>query len=220
MIDSICHCVGPYLVPEILPMVKHLDIACGFSHSLLKKVLNDEIDIAITGGFHEATSRLQEIKLLSETFLIVAPPNFYGSISTLSDLKRLASMYPFIYSTPRCFDGVRTDRILRRLDIHSPAKVRMESPGVALNLTSLRRGWGIFAPFEIYAIPHNSFNVLLFKYPVASIGRSVYLLYKRPELSEIAKQLSDSFRKVMIDTILPSMEKQFPILASATKLEI
>lgn len=219
MIDSICHCVGPYLTPEILPLVKHVDIACGFSHSLLEKVLNDEIDIAITGGFHEATNRIQGIKLLSETFIIVAPPNFYGSINTLADLKRLSSMYPFIYLTPRCFDGVRTERILRRLDIRTSAKVRMESPGVALQLASLGKGWGMFAPFEIYAIPNNCYNVLLFRYPATSIGRSVYLLYKRPELAELAKQISASFKKVMSETILPMMERSSPILASAAALE-
>lgn len=219
MIDSLCHCVGPYLVPEILPFVKHVDIACGFSHSLLDSILNDEIDIAITGGFHEAINRIQGMKLLSETFIIVAPPNFYGPINSLADLKRLSSLYPFIYLTPRCFDGVRTERILRRLDVLPPAKIRMESPGVALRLASLGKGWAMFSPFEIYAIPNNNFNVLLFKYPIASIGRSIYLLYRRPELSDIARQIAASFKKVVSETVLPMMTKSSPILASATALE-
>jgi DNA-binding transcriptional LysR family regulator len=187
--------------------VQTVSVMRGVSRSHTQDLVNREIDVAITSDALYQHESIERHELVREQYVVILPA---GLATADTDLRVIANNLPFIRYTSRLQSGQLLERHFRRLKLDITPKFAFESPEDLVSSVAAGYGWSVVAPSQLAYTLSSRDAIEARPFPKIGLNRSITLLTRRGEFSNIALQLSALCRNVLSDALLPRVADLLP----------
>ena len=216
--DSMGHCVSPFLLPRILPIVDNLSCYLENTPKIYSKFLLDKIDIALATKYPRENPDVTARLLVNENYLVVTPQKYEGQIHTVNDLAILPKSLPVLRFNDDSLDSIQIERVLRQLDYRDPRYVACDSNSSILGLVSNDLGWTIMPPLGIWAGQLYVKNIALHRVDAMQSVRSIWIMYKERCYSNLADTIAQESLNILEQIVIPKMTQASEILGASVTL--
>ena len=216
MIDSFAATAGPFLLRELMDgaMALRLTALSGLAAAHSEALLRRAIDAVVTSDPMEDIDGLQRFPLYREPFVLVVPAGLKDSVAQQT-LEDLLSRHRLIRYSARSHMGTQVERHLRRLGLHPPPTLSLDTSDALLAMVASGMGIAITTPLCLLqgATHRTELDVL----PLPSVGfsRVVTLITRRGEVATLEPRIATATRTQIRSHILPRIANQIPWLAGA-----
>lgn len=205
-----------YLVPAILDatvarslIAQHVTVIRGLTVNQAQDLINREIDVAFTSDALENLDAFDRLDLLQESYVIATPK---GMTAKVKDLKSLIKAQPFLGYSGRTQSGQRIERHLRRLRLDIPRGNAFESSSDLVAAISHGYGWSILSPSQLFDPLEAGADISIHDMPAPGLSRTMGLVWRKREMPDAMKALTDVCRAVLQDECLPRLRRLAPEL--------
>ncbi len=147
--ESVCQTIGPWLVSALDQYCGNLSVQTQFTKPLVARMEGERLDVVVApyDFFSEKDSIRQPF--LEEDYLLVLHKDI-PLPSTKEMWQDMATSFPYICYNDDSSDLVEAERILRSMDIHVRKRMESATSYMLMGLVSLKKGWTIVPPLNIY----------------------------------------------------------------------
>jgi len=205
-----------YLVPTILDatmnrslIAQHGTVIRGLTINHAQDLNNRDIDVAFTSDALEDIDAFDHLDLIQESYVVATPK----SVTTrVRDLKTLSKAQPFLGYSGRTQSGQRIERHLRRLRLDIQRGNAFESSSDLVAAISHGYGWSILTPSQLFDPLEAGAEIAIHEMPAPGLSRTLGLVWRKREMPDAMKELTDVCRTVLQDECLPRLRKLAPDL--------
>ena len=218
LIESIAQNISVSWYDELFPNCSQISIHTGTSDDLYEKLINNQIDIAITSNAYPKDDRIGRLFICSEPNVIVAPKGTgMKSINgTYSWQSLKACGLPFARYTSNTASAQQSLELLSAY-IHEdlPKRYEVDTHSLLFELIKGGKAWTIAQPLALLG-ENESLLEMLDVLPLPSTGpnRSIWVLYPEHESLGWHVRLRDICRKMIEHDLLPKIIGHIPWLES------
>ncbi|WP_158808690.1 LysR family transcriptional regulator substrate-binding protein [Beijerinckia sp. L45] len=195
------------LVPALLKAmerqqisVKTMSFVRGTSRNHTHDLISREVDAAITSdGLYEHDS-IERHELVQESFVLVLPR---GTNLPCRDLRTLATKMPFLRYTSRTRSGQLIERHFRRLRLEIMPKYLFESPDDLVSAVAAGHGWSVVTPTQLAYSLSDPSTIEIWPFPKPGLSRTITLIARRGEIPNVAAQIANVCRQVLLKQVQP-----------------
>ena len=146
--EAVSSSIAPWLLDHLYKTVNNLTVYSHLSNELLKKLSRNQLDVALCSGFQPEGDNWYRKEVWREEFLIVSSRSLGKFDAKL--LKTLAGQIPFICYNSDYQDQYRAERLLSAMNIDPVHRIAVSSSYELMGLISLRDGFAIVPPTNIW----------------------------------------------------------------------
>ena len=215
--DSVGGTVVPEMLHLLVPRVSSLSAYTASSPRIVQKLLKNEIDIAVSTLSLAEEGSVNSIFLLNERFVIATPKKYEGKIHSLADLARVEAELPVIRFNDESLDSIQVERVLRSCNAKGEKRIEADTNHSVLSLVQHGTGWTVMPPLGIWMARSQASNVAF--HDIITTTRSFYIQYRSPVYKVFAEAITKEAGKILKESVLPEMSRDFPLLARCVHVE-
>jgi DNA-binding transcriptional LysR family regulator len=136
-------------------------------------------------------------------------------VSAQGGLQATAARLPFIRYTSRMQSGQLIEQHFRRLRIDITPKFSLESPEDLVAGVAAGYGWSVIAPSQLAYSLSDAKLVDIQPFPRPGLSRSITLIARKGEITNVADQLAKLCRRVLLEQIKPRVDALLPNMLDA-----
>lgn len=147
--ESVCQTIGPWLISALEQYCGNLSVQTQFTKPLVERMEGEYLDVVVAP--YDFFSEKDSIRhpFLEEDYLLVLHKDI--RVPTTKEIwQKMASSFPYIRYNEDSSDLVEAERILRSLDIRVGKAIESATSYMLMGLVSLKKGWTIIPPLNIY----------------------------------------------------------------------
>ncbi len=209
--DSIAATIGPSLIRDLLESTVRLSVYSGLSPAHAQGLMNRSLDLAILSDALEDIDDLDRHPLMREPFILLVPAE-WPSDADQKDLADLVAEAPFIRYSARSHIGAQIDRHMRRLGLAAPRLIEIDSSGALVAMVAGGLGWAITTPLCLLQGRVDGHRVRALKLPGPGFSRSIFLLVRSGEYSELPAKVAINARRLISDLERTEIRRLVPWL--------
>jgi DNA-binding transcriptional LysR family regulator len=211
LVDSFAATVGPHLIRELLQSTTHLSVYCGLSPTHTDALRRRTVDLIITSNPIYDVDGLERHMILREPFILLAPAAIAQETSRFS-LDELAARYPLIRYSARSTQGAQVERHLRRLGVHSPKVVEIDTSDTLVAMVAAGCGWAITTPLCYLQGRAHAAATVPARLPGPGFNREVTLIAHEGDYAELPRKVSQQAKRLLTQVTLPEIKRLIPWL--------
>jgi DNA-binding transcriptional LysR family regulator len=217
LIDSFAATAGPTLIKELLEATTQLSVRSGLSPTHGAALLQRELDMVVTSDLLEDIDGLERYPLLREPFILLAPKAQANKMKGQT-FEQLTAEYPLIRYGSRSHIGAQIDRHLRRLGIHPPRTLEIDTSDTLVAIVAADVGWAITTPLCYLQGRAHFAQVSALRLPGPSVNREIVLIARAGEYAELPRRVAESACRALqplqmrdIRSLIPWLAEEFVI---------
>lgn len=214
LIDSLSDPLVPILIKSLRDRVGSISVATGFMEPLRHRLINRELDAAISADPFDDVDGFERFELFREQFVVLVargePP--FGDAA---EFRSFAARTPMIRSGPTTGIAQRVEQHLRRSRLEVPHAFSCETIESIVSLVAAGIGWSILTPVCVRKCIALAPAIQVLQLPGAGFSRHIYLVVRRGELGSFAGQLAALCRRAMQKNYVPQLLAIAPWMSSA-----
>lgn len=207
VIDSFDVPIAPRLVASLseeFPATR-ISVWSGRSEEHRRALENREADMILTGDAMEDVDRLERYPLLREKMIVVAAK---GVLPRRGDIAGRLKQLPLVRYSARMPLGRDIERHLRRLRIVPERHHEFYSSASVYGLAVETGGWAITTPVCLLSCePGFSDKLDIYRFPYASLGRTVSLVAREGELGSLPARMAVLSSDILRAETLPRFRR-------------
>lgn len=205
MVESFAHAAGAPLYRELGPVAKRWRIWSGISADMHAALLNRSADMIVTASDDlDATEGLERHLLLTERFVIAAPPAWADAARDLDKLSEL----PFIRYSTRSAIGRQIEQQINRLRLQLPFHAEFDWRAGPISSVVAGLGWCMLTPLCLVPEQETFDRICLAPMSRGGFQRRVTLIARAGELTEVASRLAVTAREILRKKVFPQLLAQ------------
>ncbi len=199
---SITFTIAPYLFEHFVGKVNYLTTTTGSTPDICKKLMDDELDIALATNPMISHKFITAIPIYSEPYLVVLPCEYDKFITSRKDLIELAKKLPCVQFASSTLDSVHLSRILRQWGVQQP-NLELNSIDAVIHLVSIGKAWSLMPAMNIHTARIT--DPVSYRQISHQQGRrTAYILYKDSAYEELALFTKEKSLEILKTKVLPS----------------
>jgi len=204
IIDDLDASITPDVVLELLARYPRcqLTVTSGRSDDLSTALARRNVDLILTGIAPAPSQEYQEIPILREPFILVAPR---GVIDPAGDVRAQMQVKPFIRYNASMPIGQIIAQHLRRLRIELPGPFSFDASRSVFAMMVKCRGWTISTPLCVLDSRHDVGDLEYLPLPFAGFSRTIRVATRRDELEPLPQYLSELIRELIETRLRPEV---------------
>jgi len=214
LIDSLSDPLIPILIKSLRDRVGSISVATGFMDPLRQRLIKREFDAVISADPYDDLDGFERFELFREQFVVLVsrgePP-----FSDESEFRDFAMRFPMIRSSSVTGIAQRVEQHLRRMRLDVPQTFSCETIESIVSLVATGVGWSILTPVCVRKCIALAPAIQVLQMPGAGFSRHIYLVVRRGELGNFAKQLSVICRRAISKNYVPTLVALAPWMADA-----
>ena len=215
LVDSLVTAVGGPIVDAVKHRTREWSISTGASHMHAHGLLSHQLDIIISDDALEDHPDLCRFPIISEPF-ILALPNHYPADQ--AELPQLAKQLNFIRYTSHSLIGQTIERYLRRIQLEPAHRLQLDNSYAIAAMVSAGAGWTITTPLCLFQSGIKLHQVQCLPLPRQNFRRSLTLVARNNELSDLPKIIAEDSRAILQERFLQEIESHLPWLTGQINL--
>ena len=216
--DSFGACVSSHLVPRIVPRVHNLAAYCQSTPRVLRRLQEDELDIAIATKYPSEDAKISAQMVMTENFLIVTPKSFEGKVERLCDLPRLFKDLPVIRFNDDSLDSIQIERVLRQCDFHGNRVIAADTNQSVVSLVAHGIGWTVMPPLGLWVAREFLPGVALHRLESLRATRSFYAMHQSPAYGDLAAFIFKESIDILKNRVFPEISEAQPLMGACMSL--
>lgn len=209
MVDSFATTAGPEVVKSLQPRVEQLRVWSGISPLLSAELLNRSLDFIVSTDPMEEHSELSREQLLREPLVAAVPREAAERFRGLS-IERMCEELPLVCYTGRSSMGQAVQYFLSQRRIAPQSTLEFDASEAVLRMVESDIGWAISTPLCLLQARAQLMNIAVLQLPSPQAYRSIYVVYRRNELSQVIAEIVDVCRTCVQTTIMPNLLRLAP----------
>ncbi len=210
-----------HVMPELARhLVKALP-SCGLSflsrpsHDILTLLQSDDIDIGIASTAEYRVTRLGEVPLLRDPYVLVVPPERGDEPA---DYLHGRTELPFLRYSKRQLMGRRIEAQLRRLRLDIPSPLEFESTAAILRMVADGYGWTITTALNLQFIGGAAMRLNIMRFPDAGFVRQLSAFQAETLPAPVFEVFDGIVRQLMQDMVIDPAVARCPWLEGEFRL--
>jgi DNA-binding transcriptional LysR family regulator len=213
IIDDLDASITPDVVTRLRERYERcqLTVTSGRSDDLSAALARRSVDLILTGITSTPAHDYQEMPVLREPFMLVAPR---GVLDSTGNLREQMLERPFIRYNASMPIGQLIAQHLRRLRIELPGPFSFDASRSVFAMMVKCRGWTISTPLCVLDGRHDVGDLEYFPLPFAGFSRTIRIVTRRDELEPLPQYLADLIRDLIETRLRPEIESLASWLSS------
>ncbi|MDB9702868.1 LysR family transcriptional regulator [Rhodospirillales bacterium] len=210
--NSIAATLTPWLYEHVHRDMRpgNFSLRAGQAFDRVRALIEREVDLIITSEVAEHIAGVEQFELFREGTVLMLPPNYKG---TPSSLQELLDELPLIRFTGHNVVGQLVERHLRRLRLSPPRVAEFDTAQSVSAMVSAGHGFAIATPMCVLEGASVGHDVRACAMPGPSVSRTLYLLARSRELGSQAEMFASICRRVLHENVAPMVADRMPWLA-------
>lgn len=209
LIDTFAAMVGHEVVKALIDRVERLQIWSGITPTLTSELLNRSVDIIVCNDPMLPHTELQRICLFREPFIAAVPTAYSGRLEKLS-LSEMCATLPFVRFSARSYVGQSVEYYLSQRKLNPRRTMEFDASEAVLRMVSEGLGWAIATPLCLLQAHVQSLELVTLPLPNPQAYRSVYMVWRTNELSQITPEIIEILQQSIERLILPESRRLAP----------
>jgi DNA-binding transcriptional LysR family regulator len=211
MLNSFAETIGPAVFTSLRRIAAQLTIDSGFSATRVRSVAHRELDFVITTDESPPPPGVTAAPILTEPFLIVAPPDYDGDPRAI---KRLSERFDLIRFGRDPFMNSRFDQALRAWGVSLANRYHMDTHAGVLEMVASGVGWTILPPLAVYRAITRGERFSITPCPDASMVRVMMVIARTGEGEPVLRGIHAAATEALNSKVLPMMKQHLPDIAA------
>ena len=205
IIDDLDASITPEVVTQLRERYERcqLTVTSGRSDDLSAALARRSVDLILTGVAPAPAHDYQEIPILREPFMLVAPR---GVLASAGNIREQLLTRPFIRYNATMPIGQLIAQHLRRLRIELPGPYSFDASRSVFAMMVKCRGWTISTPLCVLDSRHDVSDLECFPLPFAGFSRTIRVATRRDELEPLPQYLAELIRELIEGRLRPEVE--------------
>lgn len=210
MVDSFAATAGPHLVKELDMLAAQWTVGSGISDTSVRALLERRVDFMITSDDTYPQHDLTALPVFEEPYVLVVPSSAEVSGKTL---EALSAKMALIRYSPQSFIGRQIDAYLQRRSLNLQHRYELDTSDAVMAMVSAGIGWTITTPLVAMKSKPSGKQVRFYPLSGRPLKRSLYLLARKSESTELAQRIASTARDSLVRFCLPEMLRLAPWLS-------
>lgn len=215
MLNSFAETIGPAVFTQLRRIAAELTIDSGFSATRIRSVADRELDFVITTDESPLPPGVTMTPILTEPFLIVAPPGYAGDPRAIKQLSESLDLIRFGRDP---FMNSRFDQTLRAWGASPTRQYRMDTHAAVLEMVAAGIGWTILPPLALYRSIARGDRYGIAPYPEQSMRRVMMVIARKGEGEHIVRGIHEAATEALESKVLPVLRRELPDIAAMMML--
>jgi DNA-binding transcriptional LysR family regulator len=219
LVDSFAATCGTRLVQSLLGKVSQLSIRTGRTPDLSQALVRRELDIVVSTDLLEDMESIVCHQLMTERFLMIQPKQHAMQVRTFADLTRLAHSLPLVRFNQQSHLGSQIDRFLRQHHLQLPRKLEVDTADTLTSMVAGGIGWAMTTPLCLLQGARFSKQIKIVNIEGMSSARSLYLLARKGEYSQLVQETILSAKLILETSVLSELRATHPYLDQLIEID-
>lgn len=210
-VESLSADLIPEVLLKLLPVTSKLSQIIGTSNTLLRLLLEHQLDIIISSDAFASVSGLHRRFLFREPSVLLMSKAMASRKSgrwTWDEL--LLCGKPFIHYNLESGGGRLNETYLSTRYLSPPNKLEVDTNTVMVSLIGADAGWTIARPSTLLQTKDLAAGVAAVPMPEPMLTREVHLISRANEEKAIVDVCFQSAREVLHESVIPALKKTAP----------
>lgn len=206
MLDSFTSTAGAPMLLQLKDAAGEWTVMSGFRNTSAQALLDRRADVIITSE-ERATPDITMQPLLTESFVVVAPKSYRGSLDIISEL---AADLPFIRYGRDSHMGPVIQSYLDRAGAEAKVRYQFDTTDAALRMVAAGFGWTIMTPLIYLKSMVLSQAVRVAPLPGKAIKRTMVVAMRSNEAHDLLPRIRSAAITALLEVVQPQMEQMLP----------
>lgn len=215
MLNSFAETIGPAVLMRLRNLAAQLTIDSGFSSTRMRAVADHEIDFVVTTDEAPPLPGVTVVPILTEPFLIVAPPGYAGDLRAIRPLSEALALIrfgrdPLMHS--------RFDQTLGAWGTAPARRYHLDTHAGVLEMVAAGEGWTIMPPLAVHRAIARGERFRIAPFPDPSMRRVMKVIAREGEGAHVVRQIHAAATEALERLVLPVIEGALPEVAKIMTL--
>lgn len=215
MLNSFAETIGPAVFARLRGLAAQLTIDSGFSATRIRAVADHAIDFAITTDESPPLPGVILVPILTEPFLIVAPPGYGGDPRAIKPLSEALALIRFGRDP---FMNSRFDQTLLAWGISPARRYHLDTHAGVLEMVAAGEGWTILPPLAVHRALARGERFRIAPYPEPSMKRMMKVIAREGQGAHVVRHIHAAATEALEQLVLPTIARELPDVAAMMTL--
>lgn len=207
MLNSFAETIGPAVLMRLRSVAAQMTVDSGFGATRIRSVADRELDFAVTSDESPLLPGLVATPILTEPFLVVAPPSHVGDLAAIRTLSDALDLIRFGRDP---FMNSRFDQTLRSWGVSPMRRFHMDTHAAVLEMVAAGVGWTILPPLAVYRAVARQERFRIAPYPEQAMRRVMMIISREGEGEHVVRHIHAAATEALERTILPVLREAMP----------
>lgn len=219
MVSSCSEVFSGKLIEKLSIQTEQLTIRSGTSPILLEAFMNREIDILVSDEPLLSESGMQRFKLFRDPMIALVEetecsPSSLPALGKSSPLTihEIAEHKPMVKFSRNTHMGAYSEVVLRRMHLYTQVQNEADDTHTLTSFVKQGNMWAMLSALSLAQVLDRMQGLQLVELDKSRHSRDLFLVSRAGEMGEIPKQLTESFRSIFLETVLPQLQRHAPWL--------
>ena len=200
--------IATTLTPAIIKHARHslgiqeVSVQAEFSNAQQALLNQRKVDLLVTSDAYYDLDALERHSILTESFLLIVPPEYSGSLC----IKALSKSLPFIGFTSSTPVGRLIVQHLRRVNLEFPRAIELDRTTMLMATVESGQGFAILSPTLLLDGIIEGMKLNVCPLPFASLKRRLTLVSRKNELGDLPIALAGVAKDVLRQRLLQKLD--------------
>ncbi|WP_158746301.1 LysR family transcriptional regulator [Acidisphaera sp. L21] len=210
MLNSFAEAIGPAVLSRLRSMAAQLTVESGFNATRARAVADREFDFVVTSDESPPLPGVTIVPIMTEPFLIVAPPDYAENPQALKPLSETLDLIRFGRDP---FMNSRFDQTLRSWGITPRRRYHMDTHAAVLAMVAAGFGWTIMPPLAVYRAIARGERFAIAPYPDPSMKRVMMIAARDGEGAHVVRHIHEAATLELRSSVIPVIRTHLPEVA-------
>ena len=204
LLPSIATTLTPVLIKHARESfnIQEVSVQAEFSNAQQELLNQRDIDLLITSDAYYDIDALERHPILTESFLLIVPPN-HPQPANIDTLSKSLPFIGFSSSTPV---GRHISQHLRRVNFEFSRAVEVDRTTMLMATVESGQGFGILSPSLLLDGIIEGMNLSILPLPFAPLKRRLTLISRKNELGELPETLAGFTKSALKRRLLEKLD--------------
>jgi len=217
IIDDLDTSLTPVLVAILQRRFRNcfVNVYSGRSDHVIEMLQQREADICVSAIVPEDLSDFRTLPILREPFILVTAK---GLLQEGQDICAQLSEAPFIQYSEAIPMGKAIAQHLKRVRFEVTHRYALEASRSVIAMVAQAKGWTLTTPLNLLDAERFISQVDVAQVPFPAFSRTICLIARRTELSDLPDRLAKDCRHLIATQIVPRFAEIVPHMADAIEI--
>ena len=204
LLPSIATTLTPLLIEQARKYfsIQEVSVQAEFSNAQQQLLNAREVDLLITSDAYYNIDALERHSILTETFLLILPPNHPQP----QNLENIVKTLPFIRFSSNTPVGRHISQHLRRVNVELSREIEVDRTTMLMATVESGQGFAILSPTLLLDGVIEGMKLTVYPLPFAPLKRSLTLISRKNELGELPAEFALQAQKKLKHRLLNNLD--------------
>ncbi len=215
MLNSFAETIGPAVFARLRGLAAQLTIDSGFSATRIRAVADHAIDFVITTDESPQLPGVSVTPILTEPFLVVAPPDYAGDPQAIRRLSKALALIRFGRDP---FMNSRFDQTLAAWGVSPARRYHLDTHAGVLEMVAAGEGWTILPPLALHRALARGERFRIAPYPEPAMMRVMKVIAREGDGAGVVRHIHAAATDALERLVLPVVARELPEVAALMTL--